>query len=111
MGLDFYGANGRICGCASPTGQVWTVSGGYPSDNSGTFVNWGHTNWVQVKQDFIVQSQYPGDGLGAYFGMPHSYDVGEMATPVAIIPFFWCMDSSGEQGVAWFAGAVLYINP
>ena len=111
LGVDFYGANGRICGVSSPTGQPWTPSGGYPSDNGAEFVSWGHTSWVQIKIDFTVASQYPADTFGSGFGTNFAYSVGQMVAPVALIPYFWCMNSSGDTASAWFAGAVLYINP
>jgi len=112
MGLDFYGAKGRITGCSSPTGKTnpSSSSGPWPSDNGGTFVSWGK-GWTQVRMDFVVQSQYPADYLGSGFGTNFAYSPGTKVTPTALIPFFSVMDSSGEQGVAWFAGAVLYINP
>jgi hypothetical protein len=57
--------------------------------------------------DFIVQNQYPADGV-------LGYPAGQLETPNHIAPWIqvWS-DNYGntDNGLAWFADAELYINP
>jgi len=106
LGIDFANSGGRITGSNSPDGTVWTPSGGYPINNFLNYVNWGH-DWELRTMDFIVQNQYPADGI-------LGYPAGVLQTPDHIAPWIqvWS-DSLGnvDNGIGWFADAELYINP
>jgi len=110
-GIDFYAPAGDgtegtyITGTATPYGETWTPSGGFPVNQKLNYVNWG-SDWQQRTMDFIVQNQYYTD--------PFTSNPGQLMTPDRIIPWIqvWS-DTYGnaDNGIAWFADAELYINP
>ena len=106
LGIDFANNGGRITGIQSPDGAYWTTSNGYPSNQYLNYVNWGH-DWELRTMYFIVQNQYPADGV-------LGYPAGQLETPNHIAPWVqvWS-DNYGntDNGLAWFADAELYINP
>ena len=113
LGIDFYTNNGtqnqRIIGVQSPDGQFPTLMGGvltFPSNQYLNYVNWG-SDWQQRTMDFIVPNQYPSDGFG-------SFPAGQMVTPTQIVPWIqvWSdVNGNADNGIAWFADAILNINP
>jgi hypothetical protein len=107
IGIDFYGPNGLVTGTASPDGQVWTPSNGYPSITYLNYVVWGTSTWTKITMDFAVASTYPAAEGG-------NYQSGQMVTPTAIIPWLqvWSIvNGASDGGSAWFADSELYINP
>jgi hypothetical protein len=104
IGIDLYGANGRICEISTPTGLPSYPS--YPASMAQCRVSPGSNGWVKVTIAFTVASQYEADPWGGYAA-------GSMATPTACIPWF-CWDSSNppaETAKMWVYDTTLQIDP
>ena len=109
IGMDLYSVRGRLCEISTANGQ--TSNPNYPTRNP--VVNWGTNIWTHVTVDFVVQPTYLSDPWGAYQGG------GTYETPTGFVPYFnsealtfmseW--HGEAEQGVAYIADPMLYINP
>jgi len=101
IGIDFYGANGRIQGKQS-NGQTF-----YPNENNNAIINdWvcdanGGT-WQQRTIDITVPATLTADGCGAA--------AGTQQVPTAIIPWMQAGPYDSTSSPAWFAGATLTIT-
>jgi len=104
IALDFYGAKGRICEIATPTGIPSYPN--YPASMAQCTVSPNSNGWVKVSLDFTVQSQYEADPWGGYTG-------GTMATPTAFIPWFawYSSNISAETAHMYIYDTELYIIP
>jgi hypothetical protein len=105
MIIDFYGADGRICGTCSPTGAMISSSGVYSSDWSANEISFGTSSWTYIVMDFIVPSQCIADPFGS------AYTPGTLVTPIGIIPKLYINANVGEGATFWFADTELYVNP
>jgi hypothetical protein len=104
IALDFYGAKGRICEIATPTGIPSYPN--YPASMAQCTVSPNSNGWVKVTIDFTVQSQYEADGFTA------GYTAGTMATPSAFVPWFASFSSNvyAETASMWIYDTVLYVT-
>lgn len=107
LGLDLYGANGRLCEISTPNGvATWP---NYPGSHTQCVVTWNSGGWVYVSINFVVQSTYIADPWGAYGSG------GQAVTPIAFIPWI-CEDYFGsspnsETAHIYVYGAELQVNP
>jgi hypothetical protein len=104
MGIDIYGANGRICELEGTNGIPDTSS----SAPGRMYVSWGSNGWVQLTMDFIVQSQYAADSSNIYSG----YTAGQLITPTKFVACFGLLNyvSYNEGASAYIYGTELYIT-
>lgn len=103
IALDFYGAKGRICEIATPTGIPSYPS--YPSSMTQMTVPFNSGGWVQVSMTFTVQSQYEADPWGGY-------TAGTMVTPTSFVPWIseFSTNLSAETAKAWIYDTTLYVT-
>jgi hypothetical protein len=88
------------------------IDHGWPNDATTWMVPWG-SNWVQRTYDFIMPSQYYGDG-GWAGSTAAQVPKGTYATPTYICPWLEISANYGNtQGTytTWFSDFQLYINP
>jgi hypothetical protein len=112
LGIDFYGANGRISGSASPqeaaAGTDWPNA---PSNILATeyqyLVPWGTTSWTLITWSFNVPAVCIGDGG------TQAYAEGQQGIPIACIPWCQILGSNGpwDTYTSWFSDLQFYINP
>jgi hypothetical protein len=112
IGLDFYGANGRICGPSSPQEAAAGIT--YPNAPSSLqqteaayYVPWG-SGWTLITWSFVVPATCTGDGALAS-GVP----LGQQSVPTYCIP--WLQIYAGNEYsntyTSWFSDFQFYINP
>jgi hypothetical protein len=105
IGLDFYGANGRIGQANDPTDVVDEKQQGC----TGTYdVPYGANCWTLVTWTFTVPSHYTSDGGGPY-------PAGEQVSITQCIPWCGVWNVNGQNnGLAianvWFSDFQFYAN-
>jgi hypothetical protein len=102
VGMDFYGANGRIVEINTPSGITSYPT--WPPERELCYTPWSTTQWKQVTIDFIVQDSYIADPDGAY-------PAGTMVTPTAFIPWVHTFTyyPATEAGSIYFTDTELYV--
>jgi hypothetical protein len=111
IGMDIYGATGRITGLGSPQEAAAGVS--YPTEyinEDAYYVHWG-SDWTKVTWDFYVPWSYVGDGGFGY--AQGQVPLGQYATPTACIPWIEIYGQNGYSSTytSWFSDFQFYVNP
>ncbi len=107
-----YGGTWARIGCCNSPGFIplqGNYGNGWPSDSATWLVNWGN-NWVLKTFDFIVPSQWWGDGAMSSHQVPR----GTYATPAWICPWLMVTANYGSNigtYTTWVSDFQLYINP
>jgi hypothetical protein len=101
--IDFYGANGRICGTQTPNGSE-IINGVYPSNWDANIVPFGTSGWTYVSMNFIVPNQAYADGFGG------PYPAGTLVTPTGFVPVIYVQANYGEGALVWIADTTLTVS-
>jgi len=110
IGLDWYGANGRIGGAGSQQEAAAGIS--YPNapqslqqTEAANYVPWG-SDWTFMQWTFTVPALITADGYGAY-------PINAQAAPTWCIPWTQIYGQNGFKNTftSWFSDFQFYVNP
>jgi hypothetical protein len=110
IGVDFYGANGRISGASSPqeadAGTDWPNAPSYLLATEANYiVPFGTSTWTLIYWNFTVPSVCIGDG-----NTP-DYAQGATGVPTWCIPWVQILSPESQGYTSYFGDFQFYINP